>query len=39
MSTFPNEAKAAAEFARVLRSGGRLGTSDVTAAPTDSRPN
>lgn len=30
---FPDKAKAAAEFARVLRPGGRLGLTDVTADP------
>ncbi|WP_274560802.1 class I SAM-dependent methyltransferase [Streptomyces spiramyceticus] len=31
LCTFPDKAKAAAEFARVLRPGGRLGITDVTA--------
>jgi SAM-dependent methyltransferase len=31
LCTFPDQAKAAAEFARVLRPGGRLGLTDVTA--------
>ncbi|MFF4500440.1 class I SAM-dependent methyltransferase [Streptomyces sp. NPDC001401] len=33
LCTFPDKAQAAAEFARVLRPGGRLGITDVTAAP------
>lgn len=33
LCTFPDKAKAAAEFARVLKPGGRLGITDVTAAP------
>ncbi|MFI2347097.1 class I SAM-dependent methyltransferase [Streptomyces sp. NPDC019443] len=33
LCTFPDKAKAAAEFARVLRPGGRLGITDVTARP------
>lgn len=33
LCTFPDKARAAAEFARVLKPGGRLGLSDVTAAP------
>jgi arsenite methyltransferase len=33
LCTFPDKAKAAAEFARVLRPGGRLGLTDVTADP------
>jgi len=32
--TFPDKAAAAAEFARVLRSGGRVGVTDVTVAET-----
>ena len=28
--TFPDKSRAAAEFARVLRSGGRVGISDLT---------
>lgn len=32
--TFPNKATAAAEFARVLRPGGRIGITDVTVAET-----
>jgi hypothetical protein len=32
--TFPDKATAATEFARVLRSGGRVGITDVTAAET-----
>ena len=32
--TFPDNAAAAAEFARMLRSGGRLGLADVTTADT-----
>ncbi|MFR0358540.1 class I SAM-dependent methyltransferase [Streptomyces sediminimaris] len=33
LCTFPDKAKAAAEFARVLRPGGQVGITDVTAAP------
>lgn len=33
LCTFPDKAQAAAEFARVLEPGGRLGITDVTAAP------
>ncbi|MEV0962784.1 methyltransferase domain-containing protein [Streptomyces sp. NPDC049910] len=33
LCTFPDKARAAAEFARVLRPGGRIGITDVTAAP------
>ncbi|QOV41564.1 methyltransferase domain-containing protein [Streptomyces ferrugineus] len=33
LCTFPDKTKAAAEFARVLSPGGRLGITDVTAAP------
>ncbi|MFI7140860.1 class I SAM-dependent methyltransferase [Streptomyces massasporeus] len=33
LCTFPDKAQAAAEFARVLRPGGRVGITDVTAAP------
>ncbi|MFJ9539157.1 class I SAM-dependent methyltransferase [Streptomyces sp. NPDC101225] len=33
LCTFPGKAQAAAEFARVLKPGGRLGITDVTAAP------
>ncbi|GAA2128791.1 class I SAM-dependent methyltransferase [Streptomyces synnematoformans] len=33
LCTFPDKARAAAEFARVLKPGGRLGITDVTAAP------
>ncbi|MFW6692836.1 class I SAM-dependent methyltransferase [Streptomyces sp. MAR4 CNX-425] len=33
LCTFPGKERAAAEFARVLRPGGRLGLTDVTAAP------
>ena len=33
LCTFPDKAQAAAEFARVLAPGGRLGITDVTAAP------
>lgn len=31
--TFPNKTKAASEFARVLRAGGRVGISDLTRVP------
>ena len=31
--TFPDKARAAAEFARVLKPGGRVGLSDITRAP------
>ena len=34
LCTFPNKRSAAAEFARVLRSGGRLGLSDLTCQGT-----
>ncbi|MFG3405455.1 class I SAM-dependent methyltransferase [Streptomyces sp. NPDC048142] len=34
LCTFPDKTRAAAEFARVLRSGGRLGITDVTIDPT-----
>jgi hypothetical protein len=33
LCTFPGKPQAAAEFARVLRPGGRAGITDVTAAP------
>ncbi|MBT2391860.1 methyltransferase domain-containing protein [Streptomyces sp. ISL-1] len=33
LCTFPDKAQAAAEFARVLRPGGRVGITDVTATP------
>ncbi|MCH0562990.1 MULTISPECIES: class I SAM-dependent methyltransferase [unclassified Streptomyces] len=33
LCTFPDKARAAAEFARVLRHGGRLGITDVTVDP------
>ncbi|MFI5550460.1 class I SAM-dependent methyltransferase [Streptomyces sp. NPDC051738] len=33
LCTFPDKAKAAAEFARVLKAGGRVGITDVTAEP------
>ncbi|MCZ4126114.1 class I SAM-dependent methyltransferase [Streptomyces sp. H39-S7] len=33
LCTFPDTVQAAAEFARVLRPGGRVGIADVTAAP------
>jgi arsenite methyltransferase len=33
LCAFPDKAQAAAEFARVLKPGGRLGITDVTAAP------
>jgi arsenite methyltransferase len=33
LCTFPDKAQAAAEFARVLRPGGHVGITDVTAAP------
>jgi len=35
--TFPDKATAAAEFARVLRPGGRVGITDVTVAGTGRR--
>ncbi|MFV0132030.1 class I SAM-dependent methyltransferase [Streptomyces sp. HMX87] len=34
LCTFPDKGRAAAELARVLRPGGRLGITDVTAEPT-----
>jgi ubiquinone/menaquinone biosynthesis C-methylase UbiE len=34
LCTFPDKAQAAAEFARVLRPGGRLGITDVTIEPS-----
>ncbi|MGW1887396.1 class I SAM-dependent methyltransferase [Streptomyces sp. NPDC001970] len=33
LCTFPDKEQAAAEFARVLRPGGRVGITDVTAVP------
>ncbi|MGR8009171.1 hypothetical protein [Streptomyces hypolithicus] len=33
LCTFPDKTKAAADFARVLRPGGRLGLTDVTTQP------